>query len=202
MTTPNPAAEGTAMSATRAGAEAIPAWVAEVLHFWFEQLSEAQWWRPDDTIDALIRDRFLALHEQLAGQDEASATTPHWALATVVVLDQFSRNMFRGSPRAFAADPLARRVSRFAIEQGFDRAMTVPERTFLYLPFEHSEDAGDQRVAVDLFDRLGDESLTRFALAHKAIIDRFGRFPHRNAVLGRRSTVEEMEFLKERGRGF
>lgn len=118
-------------------------------------------------------------------------------LAVVIVLDQFSHNLFRGSPRAFAADSIARRLSRTAIEQGFDTVMTEQERLFLYLPFEHSEDAGDQMLALDLIKTLGNQEWTHNATAHKLIIDRFGRFPHRNAILNRLSTPDEIELLKE-----
>jgi uncharacterized protein (DUF924 family) len=132
----------------------------------------------------------------LAG-DEPIATTPLPLLAAVIVLDQFSRNMFRGAPRAFAADPIARRLSRIAIGQGFDVAMKEQERLFLYLPFEHSENREDQALAVELIARLGNEEWTRDAEAHKAIIDRFGRFPHRNAILNRHSAANEAALLKE-----
>ena len=118
-------------------------------------------------------------------------------LAAVIVLDQFSRNLFRGTPRAFAADFIARRLAKTAIEQGFDAAMKKQERLFLYLPFQHSEDRGDQALSLDLYERLGDEKWTRFAMAHKVIIDRFGRFPHRNATLNRPSSADEIALLKE-----
>ena len=153
-----------------------PPWVDAVMRFWFKELSAAQWFASNDAIDAQIRERFLALHESLVAQDRIDAQTPREALATVIVLDQFSRNVFRGGARAYAADPVARDVSRSAIERGFDIAMTRPQRMFLYLPFEHSEDAADQLLAVDLMQQLGDAGWTRYALAHKAIIDRFGRF--------------------------
>jgi uncharacterized protein (DUF924 family) len=173
-----------------------PPWVCEVLHFWFEELADSNWFEKSDDLDALIRNRFLAVHELLMVDGGRGASTPRAMLAAVLVLDQFSRNAFRGDARAFAADPIARRISRSAIEQGFDAAMTKDERLFLYLPFEHSEDAADQALALDLIKPLGRDDLTRYAMAHKEIIDRFGRFPHRNEVLGRRSTAEEIEFLR------
>jgi uncharacterized protein (DUF924 family) len=123
-------------------------------------------------------------------------------LALVIVLDQFSRNLFRGQPGAFAADPLARRVARTAIGQGFDAAMSARERLFFYLPFEHSEERDDQAFAVELVTRLGNAAWTRYALAHKEIIDRFGRFPHRNAILGRPSTADEIELLNDPSKSF
>jgi len=175
---------------------AEPAWVDEVLRFWFEQLSEAQWWEQDDAVDAQIHDRFLALHERLTPQVDYSLNTPRSLLAAVIVLDQFSRNLFRRTPRAYAADPIARRLARSAIERSIDSSLTSQERLFLYLPFEHSEDAADQQLSVELFTALGNDEWTRYAIEHNEVIDRYGRFPHRNAVLGRRSTPDEVELLK------
>ena len=174
-----------------------PAWVDAVIHFWFEELAEALWFKKSDDLDAQIRDRFLALHERLVTHDGLGVTAPRPILAVVIVLDQFSRNLFRGTPRAFAADSIARRLSRTAIEQGFDIAMKKEERHFLYLPFEHSEYREDQALALDLIERLGNDDWTRYAMAHKKIIDRFGRFPHRNVALNRLSTADEIALLKE-----
>jgi uncharacterized protein (DUF924 family) len=173
-----------------------PAWVGDVLHFWFEQLSEQDWFAKSDALDELIRKRFLAIYERLVASDAADVSGGLATLAAVIVLDQFSRNMFRGDPRAFAADPLARRIARRAIDDGVDRALSNKQRLFLYLPFEHSEDAADQALALELMSALNNPAWTRFAVAHKQIIDRFGRFPHRNAVLGRESTADEIEMLK------
>jgi len=171
-------------------------WVTEVLHFWFNQLGKAHWFAKSEHIDAQIGERFLSLHERLAGDDGINGTTPRPLLAAVIVLDQFSRNLFRDTPRAYAADPIARRLARSAIAQGFDDAMTAQERCFLCLPFEHSEDRADQALAVELFAQLGNEEWTRYALEHKAIIDRFGRFPHRNAILNRPSSADEIALLQ------
>jgi uncharacterized protein (DUF924 family) len=176
---------------------AEPAWVGEVLGFWFGELSIAQWFTRDDALDARVRERFLVLHARLLAQEGPLTTTARALLAAVIVLDQFSRNLFRDDPRAYAADAIARRLSRRAIELGFDAAMTTHERLFLRMPFEHSEDAADQALAVDLVSALGDAELTRYAIAHRDIIERFGRFPHRNAVLGRASTPEELAFLQQ-----
>ena len=149
-------------------------------------------------IDGAIRDRFTALHERLAREDGTIRTeAPRELLAAIIVFDQFSRNLHRGSPRAFATDPIARRLARAAVADGLDQAMSKRERIFIYLPFEHSEDRADQEQSVRLFGQLDDENLTKYAVAHKVIIDRFGRFPHRNAALGRVSTPEEIAFLKE-----
>lgn len=174
-----------------------PAWVGEVLDFWFSELDEADWWPKSDLIDTGIRERFLDLHERLAGTGGHDLDGARPMLAAVLVLDQFSRNVFRGSPRAYDADPIALRLARQAISRGFDAGMPPEHRLFLYLPFEHSEDREDQALAVDLIAGLGREDWTRYALAHKAVIDRFGRFPHRNAVLGRETTAEEHAALQE-----
>ena len=174
-----------------------PAWVTEVLEFWFDELGEAHWFAKSEEIDAQIRGRFHSLHERIVADAGFDATAQRPLLAAVIVLDQFSRNLFRGTPRAFAADPVARRLSSTAIKQGFGIAMKEQERLFLYIPFEHSEDREDQALAVELIARLGNEEWTRDAIAHKTIIDRFGRFPHRNAILNRHSSPDEVELLQE-----
>jgi uncharacterized protein (DUF924 family) len=177
-------------------ATAEPNWVTEILHFWFDELGKVRWFAKSERTDAQIRERFLSLHERLATEDGVDRTMRRPLLAAVIVLDQFSRNLFRDTPRAYAADPIARRLARSAIAQGFDDAMTAPERLFLYLPFEHSEDRADQALAVELIARLDNKEWTLDALAHKAIIDRFGRFPHRNAILNRDSSADEVALLK------
>ena len=173
-----------------------PAWIGAVLGFWFEELSESQWFAKDAALDAQIRQRFLSTHEQVVANGAADVSGPRAMLAAVIVLDQFSRNLLRRDPRAFASDAIARRISAAAIEQGFDAAMSREERMFLYLPYEHSEDRADQARSLELTQSLGNESWTNFARAHKEIIDRFGRFPHRNAILNRQSTAAEIEFLR------
>jgi uncharacterized protein (DUF924 family) len=174
-----------------------PPWVGQVLDFWFEELTEADWFGKSDSVDRRIRECFLSLHERLVTHDGLGVTQPYAILAVVIVLDQFSRNLFRGSPHAYSADSIARRLAKTAIEAGFDIAMTRQERLFLYLPFEHSEDRADQAFHLDLVKQLGREDWTHFAVKHKAIIDQFGRFPHRNAVLNRSSTAGEIAFLKD-----
>jgi uncharacterized protein (DUF924 family) len=187
--------------ATRGSVE--PPWVEEVIHFWFEELGESGWFARNDDIDAQIRDRFLELHEHLFGQDGLGASAPRSILAVVIVLDQFSRNLFRKDARAFAADPIARRLSRAAIAKGFDTKMkNVHEKYFLYLPFEHSENRKDQALAHAMIQQLGHEDWTRFAVAHRVIIERFGRFPHRNEILKRQSTADELAYLREHERAF
>jgi len=174
-----------------------PDWAREVLDFWFSELTERDWWAKSDALDERIRARFAGLHGRLATSDARDVEGPTATLAAILVLDQFSRNMFRGTARAFATDAVARRLARDAIEQGYDLAMRPEERVFLYLPFEHSEDRADQQRSVDLISKLGREDWTAYAGAHQALIDRFGRFPHRNAALGRTSTPEELLAMKE-----
>jgi uncharacterized protein (DUF924 family) len=186
------------MSVTHSASDIVePAWAGEVLHFWFDELKEDQWFAKSNAIDAQIRDRFLALHRRVAADDGSAAMTQRPLLAAVIVLDQFSRNLFRGTPRAFAADPIARELSRAAVKQRFDDGMNEQERLFLYMPFEHSEDRKDQALAVELIARLGNEEWTRDAIAHQTIIDQFGRFPHRNAILNRHSSQAEVTFLQK-----
>jgi uncharacterized protein (DUF924 family) len=173
-----------------------PAWVDEVLRFWFEELAEIDWFVRDDEVDARIRRRFLSLHGKIVADGGVPLnSTPRALLAAVIVLDQFSRNLYRDDPRAFAADADARQLARSIVDQGYDRAMTNQQRLFVYLPFEHSENADDQCISVRLVDELGNESWTRYALAHQAAIDRFRRFPFRNAALGRTSTADELAYM-------
>ena len=174
-----------------------PPWVGTVINFWFEELTEADWFARSAAIDRRIRERFLTLHQRLVTHDGCGVSESRPILAGVIVLDQFSRNLFRDSPYAYSADSIARRLARVAIEQSFDIAMTRQERLFLYLPFEHSEDRADQEHSLNLVKQLGREDWTQSAMEHKVVIDRFGRFPHRNAVLNRLSTADEVAFLKE-----
>jgi uncharacterized protein (DUF924 family) len=175
-----------------------PAWVAEVLRFWFAELRPADWFARSEALDATIRLRFAALHARLvSGAETLPDPTPRSLLAAVVVLDQFSRNLHRDDARAFAADAQARTLAHRALELGADRGLSPAERLFFYLPFEHSEDLADQHLAVRLVGDLGDAGWNRYAEAHRDIIARFGRFPHRNVALGRASTAEELAFLQE-----
>ena len=179
-----------------------PTWVSDVLTFWFSELTDDDWFRKDDAIDAAIRQRFLPLHERLLAGGVAEDGTPRLMLAAIIVFDQFSRNMFRGTARAFAADPAALRLARSAVGRRIDAGMTGREQLFLYLPFEHSEDIADQEKSVELTVKLDDEGLLHYAKAHRDIVKRFGRFPHRNDMLGRPSTAEEIAFLKQSGSSF
>jgi uncharacterized protein (DUF924 family) len=173
-------------------------WVQDVLRFWFERTRPNQWFEKDRTFDATIRDRFLGLHETLVFRDNNSLLADaQTALAAVIVLDQMSRNMFRGTPRAFASDEQALWLADAAIARGFDAGLSKDHRMFLYLPFEHAEDRRSQARCVELMASLGDPEVQKWAEAHRVIVDRFGRFPHRNAVLERVSTPDEIEFLKQ-----
>lgn len=188
-------------SATITGDE--PAWVGDVIRFWLEETPAEARFKRDEALDAEIERRFSAVHAEVAAAspDEAVASARR-ALSVVILLDQFSRNMFRGSPKAFESDAKALAVARKAIASGFDREFDKYGRLFLYLPFEHSEDLADQERSIALIAGLGDAELDRYAVAHHEIIRRFGRFPHRNAVLGRESTPEELEFLQQPGSSF
>jgi len=178
-------------------------WVRDVLAFWFEESQPEQWFKTDAAFDAAVRSRFLELHKRLATPlREELHSDPQSALATVIVLDQMSRNMFRGTPLAYASDALALAIAQDAIARGVDRRLTEEQRIFLYLPFEHAEDRRTQARCVELMASLDDPELGQWAEAHRAIIDRFGRFPHRNAILGRTSTPEELQFLTQPGSSF
>jgi uncharacterized protein (DUF924 family) len=182
----------------------------DILAFWFGPLPHATrdvWFRKDTSIDAQIRSRFGdAVERALAGALREWTATPHGALARVLLLDQFTRNLFRGSKRAFAGDAQALATATTAVDGGHARALDAYERWFLYLPFEHAESPAAQQRSLALFASLaaetGDRGPLDWAKKHAAIIDRFGRYPHRNAVLGRASTPEEIAFLTEPGSRF
>lgn len=180
-----------------------PSWVGDVLHFWFDELGRKTWFVKDAVLDAQIRARFLPVIVEVAAlaTDEA-LTSADRSLASVVVLDQFPRNVFRGEARAFANDAQALAVAKQAVARGLDQELPVERRVFLYLPFEHSEALADQERCIALMASLGDEEYTRYAHAHHDVIKRFGRFPHRNAVLGRTPTLEELIFLQQPGSSF
>jgi uncharacterized protein (DUF924 family) len=176
---------------------------AGVLAFWFEELRPEQWFAADPALDATIRARFLPLYEALASdRGRGWSTTPLGCLAAVIVLDQFPRNIFRGTARAFATDEAALAIARDAIASGFDAEVPPSRRAFLYMPFQHSENAEDQARSVALFATLGNAQALDYAERHREVIARFGRFPHRNAALGRASTVDEQAYLAAPGAGF
>ena len=173
---------------------------ADVLGFWREAGPD-KWFEQDDAFDAAIRDRFLATYEAAAGGRLAAwEGDAEGALALVIVLDQFPRNMFRGNARSFAADPLARAVADRAIARGFDKLYVPPEQRFFYLPFMHAENLEDQERCIALCRAAADDEGLKYAELHADIIRRFGRFPHRNKILGRTTTPEEQAFLE--GGGF
>jgi uncharacterized protein (DUF924 family) len=172
---------------------------AEVVTFW-RDAGPSKWFAADETLDLTIRSRFLAIHEAAArGELAAWEDSAKGALALVILLDQFPRNMFRGSARAFATDPLARAVADRALAHGFDRATDKTMRPLFFLPFMHSEILADHDHCVRLYEALGDRKLLKYAVGHRDIIAKFGRFPHRNAALGRASTPAEKEFLDHGG---
>lgn len=171
---------------------------AEVIAFWFEETTPEQHFTADPAFDALCRARFGSLHEHVLSTDaEDWRDTPDTILAAVILLDQLSRNIHRGTPEAFAADPLARRLASAAIEAGWDRTMSAEHRHFLYLPFMHSEDPADQARSLALFEALGNDEALRYARGHAEAIERFGRFPGRNAILGRESSAAEHAYLAD-----
>ncbi|WP_054303376.1 DUF924 family protein [Gemmobacter sp. LW-1] len=174
----------------------------QVLDYWLGEVGPEGWYAGGEALDADIRDRWLDLWQAAHdGGLDHWAEGPAGALALLVLTDQFSRNMFRGEGKAFSTDPLARAVARKAVAAGWDLEVPAPERQFFYLPFEHSEDPADQTMAVELIaDRMpeADETLLH-ARAHQAIIARFGRFPFRNAALGRESSPEETAFMEGGG---
>ena len=176
-------------------------WAAQIVRFWFEELPADAWFRRDERVDAAIREGFAALYERLKQVQPQDLTTPQQCVAAVIALDQFPRNIFRGSPRAFATDQLALSIAQHAIATGLDEQLPPPQRLFLYMPFQHSEDRAVQVRSIELFTRLGLGDNIDYAHRHKEIIDRFGRFPHRNEVLGRQSTTEELQFVATH-RGF
>lgn len=177
--------------------------VETVLQFWFEESSPAQWWRVDEVFDRLIVERFSDLHGRAARCELFEwRAHPRGRLAEVIVLDQFSRNMYRGQGQAYAADPLALALAQEAVAAGADLALPPDQRVFLYMPYMHSESRLIHEVAERLFRDNGPQNNHDFELRHKAIIDRFGRYPHRNAVLGRPSTSEELAFLQQPGSSF
>ena len=182
----------------------------EVLDFWFGEVagpSRAEWFRKDTAFDAQIRSRFGRLHEAASRRQlEDWRVAPEPMLALVIVLDQFSRNLYRGDARSFAQDAHALECAREALARGDEAVLQPVQRQFLYLPLEHSEDLADQERCVELMRSLeafeATRGLTQWAEKHRVIVARFGRFPHRNAALGRASTPEELEFLKQPGSGF
>jgi uncharacterized protein (DUF924 family) len=184
----------------------------KILDFWFGDLDEngqvaeeqrKRWFKKDPDFDQTLIDLFGDSHRRaMEGEFDPWAESPHERLALIILLDQFSRNMFRDSPKMFAADPKALAIAKDGIAEGHDKMVTVGQRSFFYLPLMHSEDLQDQERCVELMGQLArdqgreDDGGVRYAIMHRDVIARFGRFPHRNGILGRKSTAEEIEFLR------
>jgi uncharacterized protein (DUF924 family) len=178
--------------------------IAEILDFCFVEGPAKRWFEKDPVFDAAVRVRLAGLHDAaVAGQLDDWRETPAGCVALCILLDQVPRNVFRGTAAAFASDPQARAVTRHALAQGFDRDLPQAQRLFLYLPLEHSEDLADQELSVQLIGALDEAPVwLDYAIRHRDIVARFGRFPHRNAALGRTSTPEEEAFLTQPGSSF
>jgi uncharacterized protein (DUF924 family) len=189
---------------------AVDSTARALLEFWFGAPGDPhhnqfrpEWFQKSDIFDAGMRDRFASEHDRAAwGEYDAWAASAPGALALILLLDQVPRNIFRDTPRAFATDAKALEVAKQAIRDGHDHTLGPLERLFLYMPFQHSEDSIEQDRSLALYERLGLEDAHKFALRHQEIIARFGRFPHRNAILGRTSTPEEEAFLLEPNSSF
>lgn len=175
----------------------------DVLDYWFTELTPEDWFKGGEALDAAITKRFRDTHLPLArAVPSAWRADAEGTLALILVFDQFPRNIYRGTPLAFATDQLALREARHAVEKGFDQAVAEDRRVFFYMPFEHSENLSDQNRSVELISKLGDETYTQYAESHRKVIEKYGRFPHRNAILGRTSTLAEERYLAEPGAGF
>jgi uncharacterized protein (DUF924 family) len=174
-----------------------------ILKFWFDEINPSQWWSKNDEFDQLISNRFSDVHSRAIRCElfEWREST-RGRLAEIIVLDQFSRNMFRGSPLAFINDPMTLVLSQEAISLGIDTLLEPVERSFMYLPLMHSESIKIHETAETLYRRHGMQSNLEWELKHKKIIERFGRYPHRNEILGRKSTQEELDFLKQPNSSF
>lgn len=175
----------------------------QVLHFWFNELTPQQWFIKDKKLDLMIKERFINLH-QMATQGELYQwrKTAKGRLAEVIILDQFSRNIFRENEKSFLYDAMALILSQECVQLKLDEELNTIERSFLYMPYMHSESAKIHTIAVKLFNIPGLENQLEYEYKHKEIIDQFGRYPHRNKILNRKSTLEEVEFLKQDGSSF
>ena len=175
----------------------------KILDFWFKELTPGQWWKKDDQLDALIKDRFASVYAQASlGELYTWRSESLGRLAEIIVLDQFSRNMFRGLAQAFATDAMALTLSQEAIRAGADKELTAVQRSFLYMPFMHSESMLIHAQAQTLFESVGIDGNIKSEQDHFEIIEKFGRYPHRNQLLWRESTELEMEFLEQPGSSF
>lgn len=174
-----------------------------IIDFWFKEIEPKCWWKKDSDFDRLIADRFLDVHKAATKCElYVWRDRPLGRLAEVIVLDQFSRNIYRGTSLSFAYDPLALALAQEAVTAKANQSLGPDQKAFLYMPFMHSESPVIHELAMELFKEPGLESNLKFEIRHKAVIDRFGRYPHRNEILGRQSTGEEISFLKEAGSSF
>ncbi|HBR69615.1 MAG TPA: DUF924 domain-containing protein [Rhodospirillaceae bacterium] len=177
----------------------------EILHFWFDEVQPAQWFQSNPALDAQITEKFQPTYEMAKdGLCDHWASEPDGALALVILLDQFPRHMFRGRPESYATDRKALLIAKEAIKKGFDQILEPVKRGFLYVPFQHSEELRDQNRSVELMKGMGSDNPAglQYAVRHRNVIEKFGRFPHRNEVLGRISTTDELEHLKKNPMGF
>lgn len=171
--------------------------IQEILTFWFTEITPKQHFIKDLDFDALITSRFEWVYNRVvSGDTTAWSDTPEWLLAQIIVLDQFSRNMFRWDAKSFEHDHLALELAQRAVKTGMDKQLPADQRVFIYMPYMHSESRDVHATALQIFTQYGNENNLKYEINHKAIIDQFGRYPHRNEVLGRVSTPEEVEFLK------
>ena len=176
----------------------MTAWSEDILHYWFEVLGSKRWFNSNPDIDAEISERFAPLWAGLRHEPAMFFVSgPKEALAAIILFDQFPRNIYRHEPNAFATDALALNIAKLALEAGFDNSLTVQQKHFLYMPYMHSESLEDQDMSVELFDRLGKTEALQFAIMHRNMILRFGRFPHRNEILGRETHPDEIEAIAE-----
>lgn len=170
----------------------------DILTFWFEEIDQSKWWVKDPAFDQTIKERFYHLHNAAkSGELFEWRTTAKGRLAEIIILDQFSRNIFRDTANAFACDPIALALAQEAVAAGADDTLNDSEKMFLYLPFMHSESIKIHEYAVQLYKDKKLDDVLDFELKHKVIIERFGRYPHRNEILERVSTAQEIEFLKQ-----
>ncbi|MAQ70888.1 MAG: hypothetical protein CL565_01710 [Alphaproteobacteria bacterium] len=177
----------------------------DILDFWFKETQPQQWFQKNEEFDELVRERFLESYEMARkGHLDDWKQDADGCLALCLLLDQFPRNMFRGSPQSFASDGQALLIAKYAISKGFDQVLQPVKQRFIYLPFEHSESMTDQKRSLELFEKMKQEDPLsyEYALRHYKVIEEYGRFPHRNAILDRVSTPEEKEYLSKPGAGF
>lgn len=175
----------------------------DIIDFWFKEIEQKDWWRKDPDFDQLINERFLGVHNAAIKCELFEwRKYPQGRLAEIIILDQFSRNIYRHEERAFAYDALALLLAQEAINVCANQAMNPGQKTFLYMPFMHSESVVIHEIAIKLFSEQGLDANLEFEFKHKAVIDRYGRYPHRNKILGRQSTEAELKLLKEPGSAF